>query len=232
MKERPILFTGPMVRAILEGRKTQTRRLSGLENVNTYPGSLSGDSPMGPLGYRGLCPSDYYLRDKKAYARSPELYHWLLGQQSGELNPIPIKCPYGKTGDRLWVRETWGAIQRYDLLPPTGIPIGSSVGYAATADISTWCQTGCDGAAGKWRPSIFMPRWASRISLEITGVRVERLQSISAADIEAEGIGESWWPESNLKAQWEKGWDKINGKRAPWESNPWVWVIEFKKHSS
>jgi hypothetical protein len=191
MKERPILFSGPMVSAILSDQKSLTRR------IVKHPERLEG---------------------------------LMLDGEAGEW------CPYGNVGDRLWVRETWGTIQQYDPLPPTGVPIGSPVGFKATADIAGWCQTGCNGAAGKWRPSIFMPRWASRITLEITEVRVERLQEISYPDIRAEGIvvslrdgAEVTFAEDLVNA-WQQGWDKLNAKRGfGWQVNPWVWVIEFKR---
>lgn len=134
-----------------------------------------------------------------------------------------MACPYGAPGDRLWVRETWRMDQHGK---------GSNVIYAADLDERF------RGGKGPWRPSIFMPRSASRITLEITSVRVERLQDITEKDIIAEGVtvdvaakmtGIPWSSLPTLHHAWEAGWDFINGKRAPWASNPWVWVISFRR---
>jgi hypothetical protein len=202
MAERPILFSGEMVRAILEGRKTQTRRVikpkpplwcTGIETV--------GD----PAGFR-LLPHSLSMDDS--------FYGWR-------------RCPYGQPGDRLWVRETW--------MPFTenGCPIGEAI-YRATDKPEP------DGDYPlKWRPSIFMPRWASRITLEIVSVRVQRVNNICFkntplnADFIAEGIKPiSWVGNQRLddyKTPFIKLWDSINAKRGySWESNPWVWAIEFK----
>src|SRR6267154_1330713 len=162
---KPIIFSGPMVRGILEDRKTKTRRVSGLEDVNKYPGKLEGEGMMGPLGYRGLCPSDYYIRNKKAYAANPELYHWFVGEQNGEVNPIPVKCRY-KVGDLLWVRETWSYITLAENENPDGcLPDGTPVSLLYRADADGWDND------VPWIPSIHMFRWASRITLEVTEVR-------------------------------------------------------------
>ena len=167
MTERPILFNGPMVRAILDGRKTMTRRIV------------------------------------KAGTRDD----WNA-------------CPYGVIGDRLWVRETWrcfgGREYEYQQHQP-------SIIYRA--------DDGPTHNEGGWRPSIFMPRWASRITLEITGVRVERLQDISEADAEAEGCTGDHRADrdSDAAQEFRSLWNQINGKRASWDSNPWVWVVEFRR---
>jgi hypothetical protein len=165
MKERPILFSGPMVRAILEGRKTQTRRI-----VKPQP----------------LCIA------------------------SGEWIMNGSACKYGKPGDRLWVRETWWA-PRDDV---RGEYKREYIKYAATLD---------GMGQPTWKPSIHMPRWASRINLEVVSVRVERLQNISEEDARAEGIWQPNWPLS-----WRQLWESINGAGS-WEANPWVWVVEFKR---
>jgi hypothetical protein len=173
MKERPILFSGPMVRAILDGRKTQTRR-----------------AIRPPMPWRD---------------------GWGVGL--GEYN-----CPYGQPGDRLWVRETWA---------PKQWEKGAC--YRATGDL-------LDTGHCQWRPSIHMPRWASRITLEVIGVRVERLQDISEADAEAEGCeplpmcgGPEVGGYNCYQSGFELLWGSINGKLAPWSSNPWVWVVEFQR---
>lgn len=203
MSERPILFSGPMVRAIIEGRKTQTRRL---------------------------------LSERHAY-------HFLDGV--GDL----ALCPYGEPGDRLWVRETWApcdyvvdGVRRED---PTCIAYAA--GRAArriegdgSCDIDTRVF-GWDNVT--WRPSIHMPRWASRITLRVTSVRVERLQAITGADVVAEGVSVDRCPcepcgmtsemcpgtETDHIMAFAQLWDSINGKRASWASNPWVWVVGFER---
>lgn len=226
MTDRPIIFTGEMIRAILAGRKTQTRRLHGLEDVNNYPGLLVGDSPLGPLGYRGVF---YYT--KKPYKKDPDLFHWFMGMSKDgrEINPIPVKCPYGQPGDRLWVKETWATPGNYDDFKPSDLSIhmlGSKelLAYKATEQYPIYYH---------WRTPLFMPRWASRITLEITGVRVERVQSISHNDACVEGAPSE--PEYNnrgtgsIYVDWYADlWDTINGKEYPWVKNPWVWVLEFK----
>jgi len=192
MKERPILFNAPMVRALLSGSKTQTRRRFKL-----------------PPGL------DWYFSGA------------LRGEETGDVhdpagkgwwNIDELRCPYGQPGDQLWVKETWredspddpeGAIYRADQehLMPQG---------------------------GRWKPSIFMPRWASRVTLEITGVRVERLQDISETDALAEGIHrydvlEEAGPHDPHfnRGTYQRLWESINGGGS-WASNPWVWVITFK----
>lgn len=180
MKERPILFSGEMVRAILDGRKTQTRRV-----VKPPPPSNSGGT--------------------------------------SEIFALAKQCPYGQPGDWLWVRETWApaATEGYDKRDDGGL-----IWYRATDE--RVCM-------GPWRPSIFMPRQVSRIMLEITDVRVERLQDITEEDAKAEGVA-AWHDTANgtvYRPEFEMLWDSINGKRGyGWDMNPWIWVIEFKKVSA
>lgn len=183
MQERPILFSGPMVRAILDGAKTQTRRVMKRQPEST--GTLL-ITPVGDLWYV-----------------------WPHEQEPGVWVEHFCACPYGKPGDRLWVRETWvdhfgQRLYRADCHP-------DSFEYGATG----------------WKPSIHMPRTYSRLVLEIVSIGVERVQSISDADIRAEGFPED--PPS-----WNEGfaavWNKINVKRGySWESNPWVWAIGFRQ---
>lgn len=197
MKERPILFNGAMVRAILAGAKTQTRRVITAE----WARCLDLDDP-----------------DDRTSALE--------------------QCPYGKPGDRLWVRETWGG--------------DSLCGYAYRADHPDWLRFHGDGEqpSGPWRPSIHMRREASRLTLEVVSVRVDRLQDISEEDAMAEGIvpmSSGDFPDYSVPiADWERVpdrcvtavdsfrslWDSINAKCAPWASNPFVWVIEFRKVES
>jgi hypothetical protein len=196
VKERPILFSAQMVRAILQGRKTQTRRIvKGL--------------PYAPLAF-----AEFTAADPSGF--------WGFGHAN---NPIHcIHCPYGETGDRLWVREThckYGG------------------GYIYRADYGTYTPIS-DGIGGPWKPSIHMPRVASRITLEITGVRVERLHDISEADAMAEGVeridlsprkinGMQVHPlTSSYFAAFMELWRSINGPES-WAANPWVWVVEFRR---
>lgn len=197
MKERPILFSGPMVRAILEGRKTQTRRV------------------MPPL----VNPSftQYVMTfDGKAIVCEPRYLDDVHGV---------VSCPYGVVGDWLWVRET------FTIQPQSSITSRDLILYRA--DAGNICFD------GKWKPAIFMPRLASRILLEVTEVRVQRLQDISEDDARAEGAElaehEGTWakrgippPESHVRG-FMNIWHSINGKSYPWASNPWVWAITFKR---
>lgn len=154
----------------------------------------------------------------------------LWGDEEGE---IAFTCPYGVPGDRLWVKETWRVSRQWDGVKPSLITAGTAIHYLADGRES--------GISGKNRPSIFMPRWASRIALEIKSIRIERLQDISETDAVAEGIQHAKNPtctgyhsyELNhalyAKASESYGslWRFINGK-ASWEENPWVWVIGFQ----
>lgn len=201
MKEHPILFSGPMVRAILDGHKTQTRRVAKemqelpyfeLEEVDGV-GMLYSDAPT---NYCGEVQMNSFRKE--------------------------IRCPYGLLGDRLWVRETFRAWAQ---------------GIEYRAD---------DEESSGWTPSIHMPRWACRLILEITGVRVERLQDITLEDAKAEGIPEyihelygdkdfSEYDSDTFRNRttiqnFHHLWDSINAKRCfGWEANPWVWVIEFRR---
>lgn len=222
MKERPILFSAPMVRAILAGNKTQTRRIAKtVVDVHSRTGEpLAGLDSAGPR----------------------------------------VPCPYGQVGDSLWVRETW----QYADWTEEGDPY---VGYAADGKRiliqdypeawakrleEVWCELSdpknydIDNRAAdrRWRPNIHMPRWACRILLEVTGVRVERLQDISEADCWAEGIEEVDGSLNDLKIvelakrmgrcvddaapTFAALWESISGPGS-WDANPWVWVIEFRR---
>ena len=208
MKERPILFSAPMVRAILAGKKTQTRRVVKPRKDPDYgcelsPGEIAGDEHAARL------------------------------------------CPYGQPGDRLWVREAWGIADKWlhdcETDPPRCIAYRANRAArnfdpVYDVDTSSWAFTHM-----KWRPSIHMPRWASRITLEVTGVRVERLRSISIEDAKAEGA----WPDVSIVAEcaayfctdvlsvnprmaFRMLWERINGGES-WIADPWVWVVEFKR---
>lgn len=200
MKERPILFSAPMVRAILECRKTQTRRVmkpqperAPVDVVNGFP---VWDAPT---NYNG----EVQMNETRGKA-----------------------CHYGKECDHLWVRET------------------HSIGIGGTSGVWYWADG--NPQHGNWtrpKPSIHMPRWASRITLEITGVRVERLQDISEADAIAEGVDTRCQYQPDESPECSPGhrnvdgfaldnfrdlWCSINGPES-WAANPWVWVIEFKR---
>jgi hypothetical protein len=191
MTEHPILFAGAMVRAILEGRKTQSRRV-----VKPQPKLHSGQEEVVSAAW--------------------------------EAGFIDVKCPYGKPGDRLWVRETFSAYA----------PSGQIGNWKTGKNVTYVYRAASENAdVARWYPSIFLPRIASRITLEITNIRVERLQEISSADIQAEGILPKDYPNGTYISEfdwerrlWAEGWNALSAKRGySWESNPFVWVIEFKK---
>lgn len=232
VKERPIIFSGEMVKAILDGKKTMTRRA-----VKTQPRDecteIATSACFGHVEYRSTS------EDRQTQS--------ILAK---------IKCPYGKIGDRLWVRETW--IQGYDdpLIESEGDDENAvSIIYKAdgkeeyrTCSAETaenWGDFSADSEMVGFKSPIHMPRWASRILLEITDIRVERLNDISEADCEKEGF--RFYPLSricfkpcstkhpsghgsnNYKSIFGEYWDTLNAKKGyPWSSNPWVWVVEFK----
>jgi len=196
MKERPILFSAPMVSAILAGAKSQTRR------VVKWPAWLLADD---------------YDNAALELRSSPEI---ALMQDGRPMRRF--RCPYGQPGDRLWVRETWAVPHRYDGHGPSNIP---------TLDVRVHYAASEDRGGLRWRPSIHMCRWASRITLEVTGVRVERLQEISDEDAKAEGVadlGERLLGVTPHRARFFNLWESINGPGS-WDANPWVWVIEFDR---
>lgn len=200
MKERPILFSAPMVRAILAGTKTQTRRVVKPQPHDPAEGVYSAPSMIHGTG---SYTQDHMLAD---------------GFDGGT-------CPYGKPGDQLWVRETFAKVE------------GQTHPWIATDYRATYTHGDRMGdhlgVKRRWTPSIYMPRAASRILLEIVSVRVERLQEISDQDALAEGVS----PDMGLR--WQSGddtprgiygelWESINGPGS-WDANPWVWVVEFKR---
>jgi hypothetical protein len=199
MKERPILFSTPMVQAILQGRKTQTRRI-----VNPQP--LTGMTHVAGNLWRPL-------------------------EQPPSLNGKLLGCQYGKRGDILWVRETWGKAQ-------------SNYAHSDTYLYKADDYPDDFSPVAKWKPSIHMPKEAARIFLKIIDVRVERLQEISQEDAISEGIefkidetsvslnsykiyeANNWWDENPIQS-FKSLWESINGQES-WNKNPWVWVIEFE----
>lgn len=229
MKERPILFSSTMVRAILEGRKTMTRRV-----VKPQP-----DLSILKESYRDL---EFEFRRMPVLGPTHVPHEWGFCAKYDKPNCVPIygyKCPYGTIGDRLWVKEAW--CREVDLI--TSLPLDGAALYAATEDRHVIMDDG-DGFAvinkdgterSAWRSPIFMPRWASRITLEITDIRVERVRDISAQDCIAEGMHFSLNQDPCDMADQARNafhalWDSINAKRGfGWDVNPWVWAISFRR---
>lgn len=236
MKERPILFSAPMVRAILDGRKTQTRRTVKIQHPLDLPNYYATGRTLFELENQpgAFMEFRHTSQDDPCFTGSPAAFL--------------LKCPYGQPGDRLWVRES------------TEEDCAGSVSLSRyRADGAFVLYSGCDdpafnGSIAHWNyprrvlPSIHMPRWASRILLEIVSVRVERLNEISEADACAEGIecepcdqtvcfknymSDNWipaWGDTDDTAailSFESLWESINGQGS-WQANPWVWVVEFK----
>jgi len=223
MKERPILFSGAMVRALLDGSKTQTRRI--------------------------VKPQPREDRSHDHVKEHESIFTWWAGNLTLGVQH-EARCPYGQPGDRLWVRETWledpdddGTWAYTQYTGCKGSPL-SDIPRKFQKPEHCIFREGWDGSSLRWRPSIHMPRWASRILLEIVSVRVERLQDISEADCWAEGIeavdgalddlaiihlakrmGRSF---EDAAPTYAALWESINGAGS-WDANPWVWVIEFKR---
>ena len=255
MRERPILFAGEMVREVLADRKTQTRRV-----VKTIP--LLGAHVGVKVRGSGSPGNVVYLTDQGLMWRP----------YGGMPAPVPyptpgLCCPYGQPGDLLCVRETF-AIDDYRYLTgplpkeqPADVircdvdPFDAQAAmlyYRADGECCEQipeCQCRMDGRDRFWRPSIHMPRWASRLTLRVTDVRVERVQDISPADIRAEGVELPPEPSlvgkldphyaseisdygdfaDNARRRWRELWDSINGKRGfGWDVNPWVWAVTFE----
>lgn len=242
--DRPILFSAHMVRALLAGTKTQTRRVVKLPHMN-------------PLGQWEPVPWGGPNGGRTAHGKTVPAQTLIWHSRTGEI----LGCPYGQPGDsRLWVREAWRTADTLDKLSPAGIADASlAAGYSTPwAPLQFEADGKRNGAwpgfgpgngvavgAGKLRPGIHMPRWASRITLEVTEVRVQRLQDISEADARAEGCDPLIWDGVEGTAadliDWplkETGpgyrnayallWEAINGDGS-WAANPWVWVISFKR---
>lgn len=247
MKERGMIFNGEMVRAILDGRKTQTRRIMKIQPSDGFHPTHNGyDLDLNAHWYTpGVVDKNGYLQPAKKDVFG------VADENEG------YACPFCAVGDRIWVRETWGVVS-HELdedgriqpwspdRPATAIhemPFGSGYYtghaiYAADGDFTWGDDDGYEDGRSCWKPSIHMPRAACRILLEVTGVRAERLNSISQEDAQAEGMeltgwrptysdpdsgGEVWTPYDNFAQLWES----IYGEES-WKANPWVWVIEFK----
>ena len=232
VRERPIIFSAPMVRAILAGKKTQTRRVVRWPIVSN---SIAFDRELGDI----VCRCDYL-------PPSEMLMQVRRGKQRYDVARCEgweVECPYGAPGDTLWVREQFAMPRRTtnggresQLVPDHNV---GGVHYLADGEAP---------AGYRSRPSIHMPRWASRLTLLVKSVRVERLQQISYEDMDAEGvefdddsvaarafsraehiqIGGGSLGDTAERVGFAELWDSINGARAPWASNPWVWVVEFQ----
>jgi hypothetical protein len=214
MPAQSIIFSGPMVKAILEGRKTQTRRVIKPQPVDARCTVLT--SKGNALFFKGTTPE------------SP----------SCEKNLFQLAA-MATTGSQVWVREGWAVADIYDDEAPFELAQtkqGMSIWYKAGGGKAYKSST-----PGRWRSPLFMPRWASRLTLEITDVRVERLHAITEADAIAEGVYTNAEalaalglpPETPVSGscvdKYRIVWESINGKKFPWASNPWVWVISFRK---
>jgi len=233
MKERPILFSGPMVRAILEGRKTQTRRAVKL---GRFPESTWKLTPV--AGGLHRTSHDGIVLSVPS------------GGLSKSMQDAIIRSPYGQPGDRLWVRETWAphaddgqCFVNYETRRKGNGEI-SEPGHVRPEIF--YRADGGDPFINNWRPSIHMPRWASRITLEVTEVRVQRLQELSEEDAQREGVEyvpRGLWRDYRLSSATEDDfhillprrsfmslWDSINGEHPGrfWDANPWMWAISFK----
>jgi len=230
-KSKPILFSAPMVRALLDGTKTQTRRI--------------------------VKPQVHWVKD------NPQGQVAMIGNKASMVHAL---SPYGAPGDTLWVKETWNSSNQWNVMKPTAMPEGAPIFYGADYD-AAGLRT-----CGPWRPSLFMRRWMSRITLEIVSVRVERVQDISEAAAVAEGCtptyshagydvttdrvncfivegfvggipkaGDEWQgmkvehvqphPARQIgtaRDEYRRLWNRLNGPSS-WEANPWVWVVEFRR---
>jgi len=228
MKERPILFSGPMVRALLDGSKTQTRRVvkpqPHVDALNNFiwNGWNFGQSAAGVPHVQSLASPVPWSKTKR------------------------VLCPFGAPGDRLWVRETFycdnafypdgvgvDAMWRVVDGQCVAVPVEEQRAEMRAEDMYYRAdgEPDFEAAEGKtpWRPSIHMPRWASRITLEVTGVRVERLHDITDADALAEGVDRTNTSiPGYARERFVRLWTSINGNES-WTADPWVWVVEFKR---
>ena len=216
-KERPISFSASMLCAVRESRKTMTRRLIKpqpyIDNCNNFcwNGGNFGQSADG-IPHRNTLLTFKHKNGRRGY------------------------CPYGQVGDHLWVREAWRTEARFDHFPPREVPASALISYEADYD-----REPNDGCRGRYRHARFMPRKFSRTALEITDIRVERLNDISADDAQAEGIPTTVVEHTFVKCFRDKGerdaerlkrfrqlWEKLHGP-CSWDENPWIWKISFRR---
>lgn len=227
MKERGMIFNADMVRAVLNGSKTQTRRIMKVQPSTDFsPMNMELETDFTARWYTpGVVDKDGYLQPAKKQ---------VFGVASEDEG---YTCPFSAVGDRLWVRET------FSVVPRTAYAASEGVQQVICPDDSHEAaifRAGWEHSTGgiRWRPSIHMPRWASRIALEITGARIERLRDISEEDATTEGVPPApEFPETYLtpkgdyataKVAFQRLWESIYGVDS-WQANPWVWVIEFKR---
>jgi len=234
VKERPIIMGPDSVRAVLADRKTQTRRVLRREHVDDVHAWCRCDADGSWIGWAGQRAelTDYDLFTQRAYPDGGG-----------------VRCPYGVVGDRLWVREAFKTSEYhcteeqqdeahecgehckqtyvyYAATPRHGyrpVPDRAAITYLdESSPLTDWYTAG-------WKTPIFMPRWASRLTLEITDVRVQRLQDISDEDARAEGQGITWGG-GCFHRSFAGGWDSINKKRGHgWDTNPWTWAVSFRR---
>ncbi len=233
--DRPILMSAPMVRSLLDGSKTETRRLVRID-----------DTPISAAECRRIARSDLAPLDKRLYQKGIPTNaqnvrmcgHYLKCDAAPGSHTVSnrVLCPYGNNyefeGDRLWVRETWRTDAQYDDRAPRDVPTGARILYEADWPVVDLREFGW----GRIRQSIFMRRWMSRLLLPLERVTVQRLHAINDEDIRAEGVSRdvaaqlTGRPSSDfptLRDAWAAGWDAINGHRATWTDDPFVWVLQF-----
>lgn len=210
MKERGILMQAESVRGILAGAKTHTRRV---------------------IKPPRIWEKQFYQKFANEWELQPD-GKWQPYDEDGYQSCAAIKCPYGVIGDKLWVRETWARTMATAYRQSPGVvftpnPEDPTVGVVYRAG---WTRV----KPGPWKSSMHMPRWASRILLEVKEIRVERLQDIKPIDVVAEGVYEPTYNYTNLESigailRFESVWNSINEKRGfGWDVNPWVWVVVFE----
>jgi hypothetical protein len=231
MKYRPILYSTPMIPPLLADVKTQTRRLVKPQPHTSRP--------------------DYYA---DRYNQEPNWAFWLPDGKMSE--PRTWRCPYGEPGDRLWVRETWCPLIPEHFHEPGKPRDFLSERYNQTRRNGAAYRADCMRFNGgklredsesercrkelgylRWTPAIHMPRWASRLTLEVTGVRVERLQAITEDEARAEGVTPfpanpegDCWTDGKHRTAFVYLWNEINGWHpSAWDANPWVWVVSFRR---
>lgn len=218
--ERPILFSAPLVRALLAGTKTVTRRL-----IRPQPQGHHWENLPPEARYRHYVG---VMEDGAGLVCASVHHITVNGRESMEEDP-PARCPFGVPGDRLWVREAWShdsetleaaRVRHEDMMG------GDAIYYRAT-------EENPDESGLRWRPSIHMPRWASRIDLEVTEVRVERLQEITEHDAAREGVSDMVRVPGSIgestRAKFFYLWGEVHGIRVTRDYNPWVWVVRFRR---
>jgi hypothetical protein len=210
MKETPILYKTEMVRAILDGRKTKTRRMNGLKEINENPNDW-GIARNNMDGYISFCNNKTF-------------------------EIICIKSPFGQPGDLLWVRETFADLKGMGFSKDDFPNLISYKANCKSESLEIAKEYGV-----KWKAPIFMPKTACRLWLKITDIRIERLQDITEEDAIEEGVTRDVWIRNGISTNFEPDsglnyrqgfkilWDSINKKTHSWETNPWVWVVEFER---